>query len=274
MSQTVIYRLAGEIVQRELPDPDVRILNDITWGEHCCLFTPAYWVSQVWMSQCHGAENSPYYSQRTLAEEVAFCMLSGFGITAELAGAAFQKCRTLGLIEDLCTDSEAWTEALKAPLPLQGRRVHYRYPNQKAGFLADAMRQLRDGHIDTSSGQRLRNSLLRINGVGPKTAGFITRNVLDSDDVAILDIHVIRAGMLLGLFSQNDKVEHAYGEMEQRYIDFCHAVEVRPSVFDSVVWSQMRTLGVCAINAVKFKLGQPLDQLPRTRQSHQLTLGL
>ncbi len=41
MSQTVIYRLAGEIVQRELPDPDVRILNDITWGEHCCLFDVA-----------------------------------------------------------------------------------------------------------------------------------------------------------------------------------------------------------------------------------------
>ena len=274
MTQTVVFQLDGEIIQRKLPDPDVRVWNDIAWGEHYCLFTPAYWVSHVWMNQLDTVESSPYFSQRSLTEEITFCMLSGFGITAELAGAAFQSCRSHGLIEQRCTEPDMWAEALKSPLSVNGKQVKYRYPNQKAKFLTDAMKHLEAGRIECSSGKALRNSLLQIKGCGHKTAGFIARNYLDSDEVAILDIHVVRAGLLLDLFSEKDKVEKAYGEMEQRYIDFCGAIQVRPSVLDCVVWSQMRTLGSCAIDAVKFKSGQVVDKPPRSRKLHQLAFAM
>lgn len=274
MTQAVVFQIAGALVQRELPDPDVRVWSDIAWGEHFCLFTPAYWVSQVWMNQLDNVESSPYYSQRSLAEEISFCMLSGFGITAELAGAAFQACRSQGLIVQHCTDPDSWAEVLKTPLLLKDRRIQYRYPNQKAKFLADAMSHLQAQRIDCSSGKALRDTLLQIKGCGRKTAGFIARNYLDSDEVAILDIHVIRAGLLLGLFTEKDKVDADYEDMEQRYIEFCKALQVRPSVLDCVVWSQMRTLGACAIEAVKFKFGQKSGQTPRIQKPYQMTLGM
>ncbi|PVY57926.1 MULTISPECIES: 8-oxoguanine DNA glycosylase [unclassified Simplicispira] len=274
MTQTVVFELAGKMVQRDLPDPNVRVWNDIAWGEHYCLFTPAYWVSHVWMNQLDTVVSSPYYSQRSLAEEIAFCMLSGFGITAELAGAAFQTCRSRGLIEQRCTEPDVWTDTLKTPLWVNGKEVHYRYPNQKAKFLADAMNHLDAGHIECGSGRALRDSLLQIKGCGHKTAGFIARNYLDSDEVAILDIHVVRAGLLLDLFSEQDTVEKDYEEMEQRYIDFCNAIQVRPSVLDCIVWSHMRTLGSCAIDAVKFKSGQLVKNSPRARKPHQLSFAM
>lgn len=274
MTQSVVFQISGKLIQRELPDPDVCVWNDITWGEHYCLFTPAYWVSHVWMNQLDVAQRSPYFSQRSLAEEITFCMLSGFGITAELAAAAFQSCRGHGLIEERCTKPDAWAEVLKAPLLLGDKQVQYRYPNQKAKFLADAMKLLQEDCIDCSSGRALRDSLLQIKGCGHKTAGFITRNYLDSDDVAILDIHVVRAGLLLDLFSEQDKVESAYDEMEHRYIEFCRAVDVRPSVLDCVVWSQMRTLGSYALDAVKYKLGKPVGKPTRPSQQLQLTLPM
>lgn len=274
MTQEVVFQIEGKVIQRELPDPDVRVWKDIVWGEHYCLFTPAYWVSHVWMNQLDVVASSPYFSQRSLAEEVTFCMLSGYGVTAELAGAAFQSCRRHGLIEEHCADPDQWAAVLKLPLAMGDRQVQYRYPNQKAKFLADAMRNLRAGRVDCSSGRALRDSLLKINGCGRKTAGFIARNFLDSDEVAILDIHVVRAGLLLDLFSEQDRVENAYDEMEQRYIDFCKAIQVRPSILDCVVWSQMRTLGSCAIDAVKYKQGQSLDNQPRARKPHQLTLAM
>jgi endonuclease III len=37
-------------------------------------------------------------------------------------------------------------------------------------------------------------------GIGPKTASWIARNWLDADDVAILDIHIMRVGQVIGLF--------------------------------------------------------------------------
>jgi len=274
VTQTVVFQLAGKMVQRELPDPDVRVWNDIAWGEHYFLFTPAYWVSHVWMNQLDAIERSPYFSQRSLAEEIAFCLLSGFGITAELAGAAFQSCRARGLIENRCTEPGAWAEALKSPLRLGSKQVRYRYPNQKAKFLADAMSYLKADRIECSNGRALRNSLLQIKGCGHKTAGFIARNYLDSDEVAILDIHVVRAGLLLDLFSEHDKVDSAYEDMERRYLEFCGAIQVRPSVLDCVVWSQMRTLGTCALDAVKFKFGQPFGKSPRSQKLRQLTLAM
>ncbi|MDZ3993341.1 hypothetical protein PspTeo4_24872 [Pseudomonas sp. Teo4] len=44
------------------------------------------------------------------------------------------------------------------------------------------------------SGRALRDWLLELPGIGYKTASWVARNWLDADDVAILDIHILRAG--------------------------------------------------------------------------------
>ena len=168
---------------------------------------------------------------------------------------------------------EEWSNVLREPLKVGNRSVRYRYPNQKAKFLADAMRAIGAGQISTEGGRQLRDSLLKIRGVGPKTAGWVARNYLDSDDVAILDIHIIRAGLLCDLFKPEQKVEKHYFEMESKYIAMCLAMNVRPAVLDCLIWDQMRILGQFAINAVRYKLGQLPDEAPASRTT-QIQLNL
>ena len=53
-------------------------------------------------------------------------------------------------------------------------------------------------------------------GIGPKTASWIVRNWMNSDAVAILDIHIVRAGMLMNLYCQGGRVERHYLEIEAK----------------------------------------------------------
>ncbi|MEZ0606181.1 hypothetical protein ACAX43_29250 [Paraburkholderia sp. IW21] len=269
MTQIVTYWIGEQEVKRELPDAERFVAPGIAWGEHWLPFTPAYWLSQVWMNCADDRSHSPYHAQGTLAEEVTFCLLSGYGITAELATAAFEACRNAALISSLNVNADDWTEVLKVPMQLGDRTASYRYPNQKGKYLADAMQHIQEDRVATTGGRALRDSLMGIRGIGPKTAGFIARNFLDADDVAILDIHIVRAGLLCDLFRPEQKVESHYFEMEKQYIDFCRSMHVRPAVLDCIIWEQMRTLGRFALDAVKRKLGQQLtdpDSAPVPRQ--------
>ena len=255
MTQTVLWLSGGRVVRRQLPDPDALVLDGVPWGRHERIFTPAYWVSQVWMHHLDGPGVSPFHSRGSLEEEVVFCMLSGFGVRAEVARAAFEACRDQRLIASRCTDPGRWSAVLGQPLVVAGRSTRYRYPNQKASYLADAMAKLQAGVIDTRGGRILRDSLLRIKGCGRKTAGFIARNYLDTDEIAILDIHVVRAGLLMGLFSPGDRVERDYDRMERRFLDFCYAAGVRPAMLDCVIWTQMREMGGYPLDAIRYRLG-------------------
>ena len=66
------------------------------------------------------------------------------------------------------------------------------------------------------------------------------RNWLDSDAVAILDIHVVRAGRFCRLFNEQDRVERSYRPMERRFLEFARALGVRASLLDILIWDQMR----------------------------------
>ena len=88
-----------------------------------------------------------------------------------------------------------------------------------------------------------RDQLQSLEGVGPKTASWITRNWLDTDEVAILDIHVLRAGWRLGLFEEACRLPNDYTKLENRFLLFAKNLHVRPSQLDSVMWLDMRTFG-------------------------------
>nr|WP_315463311.1 hypothetical protein [uncultured Rhodoferax sp.] len=274
MTQMVSYWSGETEFRRELPDPDEHVMPGIRWGAHWNLFTPAYWVSQLWMGGLDTQSNSPYKAMGTIEEELVFCMLGGFGITVELATAAFNACRDAGLIDELNVSAADWSEILLQPVLVEGRLVHYRYPNQKAIYLADAMKFMRSGDIDLDGGRKLRDSLLQVKGVGPKTAGWVARNFLDADDVAILDIHIIRAGLLCDLFAPSQKVERDYFEMESQYIQLSGAMKVRPAVLDCLIWDQMRTVGKLAVDAVRYKLEGPSATSVRAPAQEQLQLSL
>ena len=90
-----------------------------------------------------------------------------------------------------------------------------------------------------SSGRALRDWLLELPGIGYKTASWIARNWLDADDVAILDIHILRAGALAGFFSSGLTVERHYLQLEAEFLALSKAIDVRPSRLDALMWYQM-----------------------------------
>lgn len=269
MAQLVQYLEGDGVVSRELPDPTQLVMPGVVWGESWRTFTPAYWVAQMWMSGIEQKPASPFSAMDALESELAFCLLGGFGITAELATAAFDACDAAGLVSGRCTDAASWTSVLREPLDVNGRAARYRYPNQKAIYLAAAMRALSQGQVDTSSGKALRDSLLAVQGIGPKTAGWVARNQLDSDDVAILDIHIVRAGQLCNLYTFEQRVERDYFEMEAQFLALCKAMGVRPAMLDCIIWTEMRELGPVVHRALDRKRGGPQPPVDR----HAATLA-
>lgn len=135
--------------------------------------------------------------------------------------------------------SEAQLQAwLAEPMSVDGRQVRYRFASQKARYLAAAFRKLAVESAP-STGRALRDWLTNIPGVGYKTASWITRNWLDADDVAILDIHVLRAGVVAGFLDHTLTVERHYLELEKQFLEFSQALGVRPSELDAVIWLEM-----------------------------------
>jgi hypothetical protein len=128
---------------------------------------------------------------------------------------------------------------LSEPLQVNDRRIKYRFARQKASYLSSALARLASGSPPLDSGKSLRNWLLRSPGIGLKTASWIARNWLTANDVAILDIHVLRAGALGGFFDESLTVERNYLELESQFLRFSQAIGAWPSELDAVLWFEM-----------------------------------
>jgi N-glycosylase/DNA lyase len=238
----------GNIDHLQLPEADMEILPGVRWGKFDEFFTPAFWVSRSWID----GENSPhldYAIGRSLREEIAACLLGGHGMPAEIGVAAFHRMRDRGLLNGTSPLNEI-ENALTEPMIIGKRQVRYRYPHTKSRFLAAAMQKLNAESAPVHSPLELRNWLLTFSGIGPKTASWITRNTMHSDDVAILDIHIIRAGLLMGLFSPKHSIQRDYFDMETRLVAFARAAGVSLSRFDSIIWCYMRQMNQMVMNAL------------------------
>ncbi|HYC97028.1 hypothetical protein [Brevundimonas sp.] len=201
--------------------------------------TPAYWAVRCGWED---ADQPAFVSEGgSLVEEAAFCLLGGFGITYEVNAAAFERLRMEGAFQPGARPSETWLlERLLEPLDVAGRRIRYRFPNQRARRLAAMLSSLDNIDAASFTALELRDYLLGLEGVGPKTASWIVRNILGSDEVAILDIHVIRACTAMHIFPQQMTLPKDYEVLERRFLEFASAIQVRASVLDAVMWTEMR----------------------------------
>ena len=246
--QTVTTWRNGAVEELRLPGPTLEVLPGVSWGRFDEFFTPAFWKARLWID----GDDSPltdYAIGRSLREEVAACLLGGFGMPAEVGLAAFERLRDRELL-DGAVSAVPIEDALREPLAVGGRRVKYRYPAVKSRFLSLAMERMNREPAPSDSPLALRAWLVTFPGIGPKTASWITRNSMHSDEVAILDVHVIRAGLLMGLFSPRSKIPRDYFLMEERLVTFARALDVKLSKFDSVLWCYMRRLNGLAIDAL------------------------
>lgn len=241
MTVAIFYYLQGEqTLAREVPNADSDVLPNVRWGRPEALFTPSYWMTQYWMSE-EGLPSRCHKLGENLEEEVVACVLGGYGVSAEVGLAAFDRLRSRGLIGGFCADVSVVRENLREPLFVSGRRVTYRFWSQKAHYVAAALKTLKERPAPVDSPLKLRDYLMQIRGIGPKIASWIVRNWLNSNDVAILDIHVVRACQLMHVFAISDCVERHYFRMERRFLDFALAISVPASDLDSLIWSRMRS---------------------------------
>lgn len=237
MQQGAIF-LERAVFNVEFPTPDSEVLPGVPWGSIEAFPTPAYWAYQVYARRL---QNNPvnYKLGSNLKEEVGACLLGGHGIPASVGLAAFCQLKEYGAFLQTPPSEDTLKDWLTRPLMVNGRTIRYRFAKQKARYLSAALEKLSQEEPPLSSGKALRNWLLSIPGIGYKTASWIARNWLDADDVAILDIHILRAGLLGGFFQKNLTVERHYLELEEQFLRFSEGLGVRASELDALIWLEM-----------------------------------
>lgn len=237
MTQTAALITRTGSIQIEFPSPDEPLIKSVRWGTIDAFPTPAYWLYQVIARRLAGRPVG-YKLGRTLAEEVAACLLGGHGIPAPVGIAAYEKLRKLGALAEVPPSEAQFAAWLHEPLQVGQRLVRYRFATQKARYLAASLPLVQSAPA-FETGKQLRDWLMDLPGIGPKTASWIARNWMDADDVAIVDIHIMRIGLALGLFPRELTVERHYLELEALFLQFSQALDVRPSELDAVIWYEM-----------------------------------
>lgn len=232
----------GEGIERyELPSAKAEWAPGRKWGDVSALLTPAWITKQAVMRWRQGAYEGQFGSAVTsLIDEVTFCLLSGFGIRAEIARAAFTRLRDEGCLGSTPEPMVIQT-LLEQPLGIEGRQVRYRFPRIRAQYISGAIRYLNSVEIARNDVD-LRRQLMAIRGIGPKTASFIVRNYLASDKVAIIDIHLLRAGRISGIFPGSLDLPRDYALLETWFLSFAAACRVPAGVLDIAIWETMRII--------------------------------
>ena len=229
---------AAAQVSIELPPNDAEVIPGVRWGAVEAFPTPAYWAYQV-LARRISSKSIRYKLGASLREEVGACLLGGHGVPASIGLLAFDHLKRKGAFESSAPNEQDLYRWLSEPMQVDGKLVRYRFAAQKARYLAGALWRLSDETAPSSSTRALRDWLTTIPGIGYKTASWVVRNWMDADDVAILDIHILRAGALAGFLDSTLTVERHYLELEDQFISFSQALGVRASELDAVIWLEM-----------------------------------
>lgn len=251
-----------------LPAPHDEVLPGVRWGRVDDLMTPAYWKGQCWQAERLGWHGT-FRLGADLREEVAACLLGGWGMPAELGLAAFRRLRELGLLRGP-SPAHVLEKALTEPVTVGGSLRRYRFPRQRAAQLAgclSAIEKLREPECDHA----LRDVLLGLPGLGWKTASWVVRNHRASSAVAIIDVHVVRAGVVAGVFDPAWTPQKNYRELEEAFLRLADAIGIRAALLDAVIWDQMRRFGDLGIEAAgcaaAVRAVSPMEALaPRQRR--------
>ena len=211
---------------------------DVKWGSYDVFGTAAFWVDQTVRGR-YADRVAAMASRSDIESEIIYCLLGGFGVTAELAHAAHQVVLAVLAAEPEAT-AERIEERLRQPLP--GGYGCYRFPRQRAARIASALKQVR-ADTPPSDPHELRRYLLYLHAVGPKTAAWIVRNVTGSADMAIIDIWLIRAMAWIGIFRPEWRVERHYDKFEAAFLQYAAHGNVEPGALDLCIWEESRIVG-------------------------------
>jgi N-glycosylase/DNA lyase len=235
----------GAIATQTRPRVTLAIGGDhvsFDWGEPHELGSAAFWVSQA-AAPSADPGGSSFRLGASLAEEIVACLLGGYGVPASVGLAAFERLRA-------CVDLSAAPtpdvieRILCRPLTVPGspRPRRYRFPRQRAARIAAALERV----AATRPPQEpvaLRAWLIDLPGIGPKTASWIVRNHTGSNEVAIIDIHIHRAGVAAGFFPDHWRLPRDYDRFEASFLEVANIGGVAASRLDAVMWFTLQQLG-------------------------------
>jgi hypothetical protein len=190
------------------------------------------------------------------AREYFFVLLGGHGVAYETNLSGLRVLEAKGCLEPAryATDEAAErTRELLArelstpqfdPPTKDGGLRRYRYTNSKPRLLAAGGRWLfREAGWDLP--KKLRGSpagparawLCTAPGFGLKSASLLLRNCGLSDDVAVLDVHVLRFLARLGLPVPRSLTPKAYLVLEEDFRGVCRQVGASLGAMDLLIWT-------------------------------------
>lgn len=195
--------------------------------------------------------------------ELVACIL-GSQVRYEASSAAHERLTELCLLnlernrktDQLCQDiSAALARPFIGPDNSFSFVGKYRFPKSKSKQIAAAAHSLFEKSEGLSAllthnpepESARRQLVLHCSGVGPKQASLFLRNIEFSDDLAILDTHVIRYMEWLGLgCSASGKLSSMRIYEQDEHSFRCHAWKCgfTAGTFDTAVWIVMRTISV------------------------------
>jgi N-glycosylase/DNA lyase len=195
--------------------------------------------------------------ERSLWLELSACILSS-QVPYELALAAAQRIDVDGALR---SDPSRRRELVAAhlvrllvqPFDVGGRQRRYRFPNARATQLAATWQLVHTdcgslgGLVATGSDvESIRTWLVsKFPGVGPKQASMFLRNTGLSYDVAVLDRHVSRYMLLVGLCEtspSNLQRLAVYKDHERTLRRYADTVGYSVGVVDWAIWIVMRAM--------------------------------
>ena len=245
----------------------------VPWGEEWDLGSASFWVGQVTESAESAAEAGAGRQgvvDRTLFsdverhrlgaglwEELVACMLGGYGVPGDVGVAAFyavKQAAVLGRDGGRAADegelARLLQEVLARPMLVPGRPrpVRYRFHQQRPRRIAAALVRLPHVLGDDIDGRslddlELRDLLMTLPGVGPKTASWVVRNLRASDEVAIIDVHVRRAGVAAGVFCPSWQLPRHYLNFESAFLDWARVGAVSAADLDAEIWGTLARAG-------------------------------
>ncbi|UDF29744.1 UNVERIFIED_ORG: hypothetical protein LHK14_00025 [Roseateles sp. XES5] len=244
--QRLWVNIDGDIEELCVPAEVEEVMPGVSWGRPDDLFTPSFWKYQS-EAQMRRNRYSHHRLGSNLLEEIAVCLLGGYGIPAEIGMAAFERLKQEDILLGDSSESEIFAQ-LSQPFDMQGSARRYRFAAQKSSYLARSLQMAKDFPVDEPP-RLLRDRLLALPGIGPKTASWIVRNHLNSDDVAIIDVHLHRACVMMNVFEAKSDPAREYFSLETLFLRFAAALKVRASVLDAIIWDFMRRIGPTARNS-------------------------
>ena len=182
-----------------------------------------------------------------------FCLLGGFGITYEHGRSACNTIRQLRPFSDEWNDEDLFEAMLAAlmrpqfePRRTDGSFRRYRFPRQKATVIVKARKwvqsqgRLEEHLLQLGSAKDRRRLLSECPGVGFKTASWVLRNLGLGDELAIIDIHVLRALVGAKRIPDGIQIPKDYEMAEEAFIAWCDELDAPSAAFDLFVWHWQR----------------------------------